>query len=74
MGLPLEATTETTAHAKCKARMPSGEPSKYDRITPALQELHWLFINFHSKFKGLGLTFKTLYGLGAVINGFYGLL
>lgn len=39
------------------------EAKRFDSVGPLLQQLHWLSIHFHSQFKMMVLTFKTLHNL-----------
>lgn len=38
---------------------------KYQHVTSVLKVLHWLLVVFKGQFKGLGITYKDLYGLGS---------
>lgn len=54
VGLPSKATW--------KSHLAQNAVSRY--VTPILQELHWLPVDFWPQFKMLLITFKALYSLG----------
>uniref|UniRef100_A0A803TXA2 Reverse transcriptase domain-containing protein n=1 Tax=Anolis carolinensis TaxID=28377 RepID=A0A803TXA2_ANOCA len=63
IGLPLSVIRKLKLVQNAAARLLAGVPARW-RITPILQQLHWLPIEYRITFKILVLTFKALHGLG----------
>uniref|UniRef100_M3XL87 Uncharacterized protein n=1 Tax=Latimeria chalumnae TaxID=7897 RepID=M3XL87_LATCH len=62
-GLPSKAIHCLQLVQKSTARVVNNV-SRFDHITPTLQELHWLLIRWRITFKVLVLVYKALKGLG----------
>ena len=54
---PLQLVQNMAARMVCRRK-------KFDRITPILQELHWLPVKFRIKYKLLSVVHKSLNGVG----------
>uniref|UniRef100_R4GDH7 Reverse transcriptase domain-containing protein n=1 Tax=Anolis carolinensis TaxID=28377 RepID=R4GDH7_ANOCA len=63
IGLPLSVIQKLKLVQNAAAHLLAGVPARW-RITPILQQLHWLPIEYRITFKILVLTFKALHGLG----------
>ena len=61
-GLPSSQLAKVQRVQNAAARVVCRLP-KFCRITPVLQELHWLPIKFRIQFKILVITFKAIHGM-----------